>query len=279
MATTSPPVKFSHQDLSRQAFRGQSLQGATFDHCNLRGGNFQGADLQGARFIACHMGYSLRRWAIAAGLMVGVGGLQLYAVSMMVLGGLGVLPGAAAWPYIVVLKVVLAIATASAAFYTTRFSRSRPIGSLIGLANGALGGFFYSGIVTDENPLAAICGAVLFGMGGAWMAYRFHGRHLPRALGLTAGAIAAYGFAFSLWTTASSYLTVGLWGWGIPWAVLSLISVGITLRCTVKAIASARDAAGTSFCRANLTGCRFIETDLRQCSFEGAIAFEPGQRG
>ncbi|NER84781.1 MAG: pentapeptide repeat-containing protein [Leptolyngbya sp. SIO1D8] len=272
MATSSFP-RFSNQDLRQHSFRLQDLQQATFVDCDLRGCNFQGANLTGATFIACRVGYSRQQLAISAILLVSAVMLMLHAISSMVFGALGQLPGRPAWPYVVALYIALAIAATSTGIQTIPFCYTRPFQRLMGASVGALVGFFYGGVLTEENLISAIVSAVFLGILGLWLTWRVHQTRMMALLTLM-GAIATYGFAFVLGTTASDHLTIGLWGWGLVWAGLSIFYIGVTIRSVVVGWQLIQYSAVTSFRSANLTQCHFQKMDIRCCDTSEAIGLQ-----
>lgn len=267
---TSSSLKFINQDLRQRSFKRRNLQQAVFSGCDLRGCNFQGADLQGATFIACRVGFSPVSLAIATVLIVSFALLMFYAISSMVFGAMGILPGHPAWPYTMVLYAVLAIAATSSGLQTAHRSIARPACFGTGVANGTLIGFFYAGSLTNNNPLIAILGAITLGILGLLIIWQVQNA-LAYALITILGAISTYGFVWVLWTSASSYLTTGSWGPGFMLAGLSILYLGATLRIVAYACQSVACHANTSFRRSNLANCTFVDTPVEICNVTEAI--------
>ena len=264
-----PPVQFIHQDLRRQTFRGQPLSGAYFEGCDLRGCDFSRADLQAARFVNCRVGVS-PRWAIALVPILILAGLMIHAVSTLVFGALGILPGAPAWPYVKTLYIVLAIAMLSAGWQTLPWPLVRGTRVALSTAVAALMGFFYAGRVANNDPMVAIAGAIALGLLGLGLGWRIRALWLDASLGAL-GAIAAYGCTVSAWTHGSSVFTSSLWAPGVGWGAIALLGIGVTLRSLGHGGRSLWQFATTSFRHATLTDCRFIGTDMTHCDLTHTI--------
>ncbi|MBE9139206.1 pentapeptide repeat-containing protein [Nodosilinea sp. LEGE 07088] len=263
-------TSFINQDLRRHSFRQQALQNGHFSDCDLRGCNFYQADLRGARFIRCRTGSSLRKIAIA-GLPSAIGvAFMAHAVSSLVFGALGTLPGQAAWPYVVALYISLAIAAISAALTTLSLPSPRLPQALAGLSTAALMGFFYGGRLTDNNPTVAITGAVGLGLLGCLVAGRVQ-MPLVNAIVTLLGAIAAYGLAFLLWVSGSNLFTTGTWGRGVVIGIVAVLCVVVTVKSLIYGWRSLRHQAATSFRQADLRACTFQATDIAPCDLTQAI--------
>lgn len=269
MATASSR-QFVKQVLHQRSFQRQDLRGAVFFECDLRGCNFQAANLQGAVFYTCRVGIAPQRLVIALTSLI-LGALAMFhAVSTMLLGSLGTVPGNAAWPYVLALYIALTIAATSSGLQTLRLPFTSLTQRLTGGATGALLGFFYGGIWTDNNPAIAVISAVGVGVLGLLLVRRWFAP-LSATILSALGAIAAYGLAFGLWTTASSYLTTGIWGWGLTWGLVAWVYLGVALWNGGYSVRSLRQFATTSFRQANLTDCTFTQTDLRLCDLGESI--------
>ncbi|MEM6839116.1 MAG: pentapeptide repeat-containing protein [Cyanobacteria bacterium P01_C01_bin.120] len=256
------PPSFINQDLRRQSFRQQDLQNAYFEQCDLRGCDFGQANLGKAQFVHCRMGVA-GKWSIALVPLVFMAALLFHALSSLLFASLGTLPGQAAWAYVKVLTQVLAIATLAAGIQPLPWPLAKVARAVLGAAISALMGFFYIGSGTNNNPTWAVGGAIASGLLGMAVAWRWRTR--LDAIFAILGAIAAYGLAFWLWTDSSSLLTTGRWLSGLKAAPIVLISLGITLQNLAYCQRSLRRSAQTSFRRANLTHCRFVETDVTHC--------------
>lgn len=269
---SSPPLSFTNQDLRRRSFRHQKLQRARFDHCDLRGCDFYRADLRGAQFSHCRVGPRPLQWAIAIILILPLAALLFHAVSSLIFAAMGTLPGQTAWSYILALYGALALATIGTGLRTaTRSAWLMLLGrALTGTAIAALLGFFYGGRLTDNNVTFAVLGAAGLGVFGLLAAIRLR-TMLMQAGWSILGAIAAYGLAFLLWTNGSSLLTTGQWFEGIVWCLGSGGCILITLSNLTHAGRWLRRSTTTSFWRANLIGCKFIETDVTHCDLTNAV--------
>ncbi|MEL7316320.1 MAG: pentapeptide repeat-containing protein [Cyanobacteria bacterium J06559_3] len=264
--------QFINQDLRQRSFRRRNLRQAVFLGCDLRGCHFQGADLRGATFRDCRTGYAAVRLAIAILVLIGFAVLMFHAVSSMVFGAMGTLPGQPAWPYVLALYIVLAIAATSSGLQTFRTPFAMPIRLCTASANAALMGFFYGGSLMNNNPVSAVVGAVALGTLGLLVAGWGRTTLVSASLALLS-AIATYGFTWVVWTAASDYLTTGHWNQGLILGMLAAFSVGIALRSLTSSGRLASNWAGTSFRGANLTGCGFISTRLRACDLAEVIGF------
>lgn len=149
------------------------------------------------------------------------------AVARLAFAALGQTPAQPAWFSVVMLHLFTGIAGAGAASRVILGlnSRAGTVGMYgSGLCSGALIGFFYVGDYFNRSVQAAIAGAiagavlvVLF----SWVARRPMAGFIP-----VMGAIAAYGFAFLIWTTAVAYLTTGQYAWGLGLGSVALAYVG-----------------------------------------------------
>ena len=265
-----PSLSFINQDLRRRSFRRQTLQNAHFADCDLRGCDFSQADLRGATFVRCRTGYLPQRWAIAGLVLALLGVLMFHAVSSLVFGALGTLPGQAAWPYIVALYIALAIAAVST-FLRRLFWRIAVLAQpLAGLAIAALMGFFYGGRLTDNSPTWALVGAIAGGLGGSLVTLFIRTLLMASIVGLL-GAIAAYGLAFLLWVSGSNLFTTGTWGRGLVFAAVAVVLVGVTLGNLMDGMRSLKSHAATSFRQADLRNCTFSDTPVTGCDVTRVI--------
>ena len=180
---------------------------------------------------------------------------------------MGTLADNPAWPYVITLYGVLGLATGSAGWQSLSERRRGLALLLTGVSTGALMGFFYGGRLTDDNPQVAIAGAMLLGMLGLIAAWKAPPA-LSRTLLGTLGAIAAYGFAFLLWTDGSSLVTTGSWVLGLIRMALALVAIGITVRSLRASWAGLKTYGTTSFRETDLTACRFIDTALTHCDMD-----------
>ncbi|MEM6436879.1 MAG: pentapeptide repeat-containing protein [Cyanobacteria bacterium P01_D01_bin.115] len=266
----SPPPSFINQDLRQRSFRQQTLQNAHFADCDLQGCDFSQADLRGATFVRCRTGYLAQRWAIAGLLLALLGALMFHAVSSLVFGTLGTLPGQAAWPYVVALHIALAIAAVGTFLRRLSWRITVLAQPLAGLAIAALMGFFYGGRLTDNNPTWALVGAISCGLLGGLIARLILTPLVASIVGLL-GAIAAYGLAFLLWVSGSNLFTTGTWVSGLVIAAVAVVFVGVTFGNLWDGGRSLKSHAATSFRQADLRNCTFSATPVTDCDFTHAI--------
>ena len=195
---------------------------------------------------------------------------MFHAVSSLVFGALGTLPGQAAWPYIVALYIALAIAAVSTFLRRLSWRIAVLAQPLAGLAIAALMGFFYGGRLTDNNPTWALVGAIACGLLGGLVTLLVRTLLVASIVGLL-GAIAAYGLAFLLWVSGSNLFTPGTWGRGLTIAAVAVVLVGVTLGNVLDGVRSLKSHAATSFRQADLRNCTFSDTQLADCDFTQAI--------
>ncbi|MEM9503753.1 MAG: pentapeptide repeat-containing protein [Cyanobacteria bacterium P01_E01_bin.43] len=266
----SPPPSFINQDLRQRSFRQQTLQNAHFADCDLRGCDFSQADLRGATFLRCRTGYLPQRWAIASPLLALFVVLMFHAVSSLVFGALGTLPGQAAWPYVVALYIALAIASVSTFLQRLSWRVAVLAQPLAGLAIAALMGFFYGGRLTGNNPTVALVGAIIGGLLGSLVTRLIRTPLMASIVGLL-GAIAAYGLAFLLWVSGSNLFTTGTWGRGLAIAAVAVVLVGVTFGNLLDGVRSLKSHAATSFRQADLRNCTFSDTPVTGCDVTRVI--------
>lgn len=274
MATASSR-QFRQKALCQRSFQRQDLRGVVFWGCDLRGCRFQEADLRAGVFENCQVGIAPRRFVITLIVLLLGALVMFHAVSTMLLSSIGTLPGSAAWPYVLALYVALAIAASGSGLQTLQLPVAHLAECFTGGATGALIGFFYGGTWTGNNSIVATISAVGMGFLGLLIAHQGDSPLIAAILG-TLGAIAAYGLTFGLWTVASSYLTTGGWGLGLAWGLVAVFYLGVTVISGGYSVRSLRQFATTSFRKANLTNCTFIQTDLSQCDLRDSIGpFSP----
>ncbi|MEM6426761.1 MAG: hypothetical protein AAF728_16630 [Cyanobacteria bacterium P01_D01_bin.128] len=178
---------------------------------------------------------------------------MFHSTSTLIFAAMGTLPGQTAYPYWIALQRALAIATLSAALHGDRNKRNgnerngderngdaqtggdQNPALLAAATTSALMGFFYGGRLTGNNPQFAIAGAAGLGLLGLGIAYQLRHGAIKAAIALNS-AIAAYGFAFVMWTSGSNGVTAGRWLPGLPLWGTALVAIAITLKSLSQAV-------------------------------------------
>lgn len=269
-------LNFANQDLRNCSFKGQNLNHADFSGADLRGCDFSYALLQGANFQGVRFGQSFRQLLMLIGVAAMVALLTFNAFSQMIFGALSKTPSDPSWSFVIALYVSLAISGTFGAARAIIGKKSAILGRITliisGAASGALIGFFYGGITTNNNPKMAIVGAVLGGLIIAITLILHVGRRLMVVAVAVAGAVAGYGLAFLVGAIAIAYLSVQNLLWGMVWGTLSITYIALTmvsLNFTVTEI----KAVGTSFRGADLTNTKFDQVILQNTDFKGTIGY------
>lgn len=269
-------LNFAHQDLRNRCFRRQPLNGADFRGADIRGCDFSQAQLVGANFTNAKAGQSRQQMVRSVGLVIIVAGMMAHPVSQLLFGVMGQVPGSAAWGFVPALYISLGIAGGLSGVSRCLKPRSRAgrvANWLSGVVSSALVGFFYGGSLTGNNATMAIIAAV--GLGGLMAIGRLQKQTaIGDAIVTTAGAVAAYGFAFLVYTHALTGLHIQQVGWGSLFAVLSLFYLWLTLNSLVLTYQQLRQVPGTSFRHANLTHARFESAQLNNTDFTEALRLE-----
>jgi hypothetical protein len=271
--TSSSPLNFANQDLRNRSFKGQNLKGADFRGCDIRGCDFSHALLQGANFERARAGQTPQKFIPLVLVVVIAAWLSANAFSQMLFGVLGRTPAESGWSFVIALGASLAISGGFSGIraFTGTTSFARRVATIVsGAASGALLGFFYAGISTNNNPQFAIAGAVLGGVVMAFVSFKFRTVLVAVAIAI-AGAASGYGFAFFSGATAIAHFSVQSLGWGVVWGVLSLGYIGLTMNSLTLAIQDIKTASGTSFRGADLTNATFDGAKLQSTDFSGAV--------
>jgi len=273
---TSPSnASFRNQDLRDRSFRNRSFDHCDFRGADLRGCDFNGSSLQGACFDQAKLGWTVRQ-GLTLALWIGLPTLLLLdAVSRLLFGALGRTPAEEGWPFVLALYSSLAIAGLATClpFRAVPWQRRLWLG-VTGLWFGALPGFCYAGLWTQNDRGWAIAGAILGGVVALGSSL-----HLPTpttrsparwSAFFSLSLITAYGFAFLMGAWAIAFLAVAELLPAMGMALLTLIYLLLTLRGGWLIYRHARLALGTSFCHANLTGATFADVNLKGGHFEEA---------
>ncbi len=271
--TSESNLNFTHQDLRNRSFKGRNLKDTNFSGSDLRGCNFSGAVLIGANFEGVRTGITFRQVIVLAIVAVITTWLMASAVTRPVFSSLGEPIGGHKWPFIVALLLSLGISGAGSGIKIAIAPQFGIVAfALSGIASGALLGFYYVGIATDENPQAAIVGAVVGGLLMMLISFRVQGGAVGVAVAVAA-AVASYGLAFWLWAVALALLSGQQLVWGIVLSILSLAYVGLTLSSLVLFCIEMKRSLGTSFRNADLTKASFANAKVRNTDFSGAVGY------
>lgn len=254
---------FSNQNLRNRSFRGQDLQQADFRGSDLRGCNFDLAQLQGANFNRSRVGYGPESILIGLLVIAAFGGLACHAISQMLFGVLGTTGEDPAFPYLWALLVCLSSAGGSCATLNRSGHPFRVLKAIAGLTTSALLGFFYGGVLMDNDPQGAAITAGIAAVAGAIISLIARTRLVTIAIS-TVGGCAAYGLCFFCGTRASSLLSVHhVWAGGY-WGLLALFCLGVTLRIIAILLAAVQDFAHTSWRGANLSQATFANIQINE---------------
>lgn len=271
--TSESNLNFTHQDLRNRSFKGLNLKKANFSGSDLRGCDFSGTVLVGANFEQVRTGITLRQVIVLVLVAVITTWLMASAVTRPVFSSLGEPIGGHKWSFIVALLLSLGISGAGSGM---RIAIAPQFGTvafaLSGIASGALLGFYYVGIATNENPPAAIVGAVVGGLVMTLISLRCQTSAVAVAVALAA-TVASYGLAFWLWAVALALLSGQQLVWGILLSILSLAYVGLTLSSLVLVFIEMKRSSGTSFRNADLTEASFANAKVRNTDFSGAVGY------
>jgi hypothetical protein len=204
------------------------------------------------------VGSTNRQYLLRFLVIIGVAVIGKEMIANLLFGALGKTWEDSAWPFIVLLLILLAaISVLSVPTYLPKYlAQKLPLGWIVGMLNGAVLGFYYGGAFSDNHPVIAllggVCGAALLGC-------------LPLIKGLqsftrigiaTAGAVATYGFTFYIGTWAIAALSTGRWLLVIGLGGITLLYLWLTTRQIFQLFWWVRYAPGTFFQGANL--CTYI---------------------
>ena len=226
------------------------MQGADFSHCDLRGCDFRGAQLQQVTFEQARFGYAPEPIVKGLAVLLGSGAIAFHAFSTMIFGSLGNTPEHPAYGYGVVLAAFLAVAGMVIAAMAGYRSAAK---IALALVTGALLGFFYIGTALEQDPQAAIIGAVVCGGLGAIASRITHAVLWSNAV-LAVGTVATYGFAFLAGVNALNHLSVDQYFRGILWLLVSGVYLWLTLRGLILLFQDIEASAKTTFLGANMAG-------------------------
>ncbi|MBD2513862.1 pentapeptide repeat-containing protein [Nostoc sp. FACHB-973] len=271
----SDDLNFCNQNLRNRSFAGLQLNDANFSGADVRGCNFSNAQLQRANFVRAKFGQSPRVFIslrITAFIVLFV---VFPAISEMGFGVLGNTPEIPAWSYTQALVVSLAISglgTGLRRIFAEKSKLENIMTTISGVASAALIGFYYGGIIQNNNPQVAVISAFIASIFGAILCLIFR-NGLMRVTVAVAGFICSYGLAFLISSVAFAYLSTQNYLFGSIWGILTLILLALTMRSLNLAVQEITTTGITKFRGANLENARF-DSDLNQkaVDFTGAIA-------
>jgi Pentapeptide repeats (8 copies) len=250
---------FTHQNLRNRSFRGKILNGADFSGADIRGCNFSNSQLAGANFQGAKIGISREKVVIFSGVVIAICLVFGDVLTRLILGTQGQVPESRSWSFVLLLYGVLSASGIVAAIghvqpETLKLSRfARTISAIL---SGAVLGFFYAGIATNNNSLFALTGMVVGGVLMFFISLRIRHQIVKVAIA-AAGSVATYGSAFLLSATASAFLNTHKLFWGACFSLLSLLYFWLTLVSFCGTVREIGNAIGTSFSGANLTDAKF----------------------
>jgi uncharacterized protein YjbI with pentapeptide repeats len=259
MTDSSQPDNFANQNLRNRSFRGKILNGADFSGADIRGCNFRNAQLAGANFQGAKIGFSREQIVIFSAVAIAICLVVGDVLTRLILGTQGQIPESRSWPFVLLLYGVLSAAGVVSAIghiqpETLKLSRfARTVSAVL---SGALLGFFYAGIATNNNSLAALAGMVVGGVLMFFVSSRIRRQIVTVAI-VAAGSVTTYGAAFLLSATASAFMSTHKLFWGACFGILSLLYFWWALVSFSGTIREIRKAVGTSFSGANLTDAKF----------------------
>jgi uncharacterized protein YjbI with pentapeptide repeats len=255
---------FSNQNLRNRSFQGQMLDGADFSGADIRGCNFRNAQLVGANFQGAKIGISGKQLAILGGVAIAICLIVGDVLTRLILGTQGQIPESRSWSFVLLLYGVLSVAGIASVISTIQPETSkvgRFLTKISAILSGALLGFFYAGVATDNNSQAALAGMVVGGVLIFLISSRIRHQIVKIAIA-TAGSVVTYGGAFLFSATASAFLSTQKLFWGICFGLLSLIYLWFAFISFSSVIQEIRNTIGTCFKCANLTDAKFDKIDI-----------------
>lgn len=269
----SPQHNFADRDLRNRSFQGQILNGADFSGADIRGCNFSNAQLVGANFERVKTGLS-RRQLISILLTIAIVFFLLGDVlGRLIFNAQGEVPGSHSWSFVILLYTVLMVAGLAAgitAICGKTYALGRVAIAVSSILSGAIVGFFYLGVLSNNNPILALAGMLAGGSLMYFVNSQWHSQLAKIAIAAAAAAaITAYGATFLLSATASSFLSVEIiFPWGVVFTLLSLVYFWLALVSFFHVVFQVQQAVGTSFKKANLTDAIFTKAELRNTDID-----------
>jgi uncharacterized protein YjbI with pentapeptide repeats len=263
-------LDFCNQNLQNRSFPGLNLNDANFGGADLRGCNFCHAQLQGANFVGAKFGQTPRVFIGFRITAFIVSFVTFPAISQMGFGVLGNTPEVPAWSYTQALVASLAISGLGASFRGIFHQKSileHVITTLSGAASAALLGFYYGGIIQNNNPQVAVISAFTASMITAILCFTFTSG-LMRVIVAVTGFISNYGLTFLISSLAFAYLSTQNYFLGSIWGIFTLILLALTMRSLNLAILEITTNGITRFRGANLENAKFdLNLNQKQVDF------------
>ncbi len=275
-----PNLNFTNQNLRNRIFKGLDLRNVNFSGADIRGCDFSNAQLQNANFTKVKIGQPPRFLITLTFITFLTGIIAFQAISQMSFGVLGRTPEDSAWSYTIALFVSLGIAGISTAIRGMIHRNEilqRIATTLSGATSGALLGFYYGGISQNNNPQIAVMSsairvAIPSGIASLIMAIISFYITEPymRVTVAALGFIAAYGFAFLIWSLAVAYLSTQNLILGSISSIFALSAMVLTMLCLKLAIQEITTSRITSFRYADLTNAKLDNINLKKADFKNA---------
>jgi Pentapeptide repeats (8 copies) len=255
----SDRLNFCHQNLQSHSFSGLQLNDANFGGADVRGCDFSHAQLQRANFIGAKFGQIPRVFIglRITGLIILL--ITFPAISQMGFGVLGNTPETPTWSYIVALVISLAISGLGASFRRTFVDLpilERIITALSGTASAALIGFYYGGIIQNNNPQFAAISAFVASIFAAILCLKLRNYWILVMISV-AGFICGYALSFIISSVAFAYLSTQNYIIGGIWGIVTVVLLSLTMRSLNLAIREITTNGITKFRGANIENAKF----------------------
>lgn len=152
--------------------------------------------------------------------------LAFDAIATMIFGSLGKTSESSQWNYILILYILLAIIGGSITFY--KFTKIKSIATIFSaILIFGLFGFYYGGIMTDNNSQIALLTALVSAGLGILLGIR--NPRFSMIIITPIATIAAYGFAFYAGTNAIALFTAFRFLGAILWGITCLSYIILTI--------------------------------------------------
>ncbi len=295
---------FSRRNLQNRSFKNRNLVAANFQGADIRGCNFSGAILSGADFTNARAGLTWQQRLGLGVLIAIVGGLVGDAVSRLVFTTVGEPPLNPAAPQLQFLYILLSLTGISPILLSIS---KRPqlnkvviivTGILAGAVVGFVGGFYYPDRLQHQLELfyqmrlpesvvplnqllldlvkrkvtVALQTTVVGGL-VASLCSRFYDKSAFKLTVKVASTILSYATAIMWGVIAGAYLQAQMVWAGFCFSLLTLVYLGCTTLSLRQVGPEWRQAIGTSFRGAELTGAKFERADLRNTDFSKTIGY------
>ncbi len=265
-------LNFTNQNLQNRIFKGLDLRNANFSGADIRGCDFSNAQLQNTNFTKVKIGQPPRFLITLIFIAFLTAIIAFQAISQMSFGVLGRTPEESAWSYTVALFVSLGIAGIFAAIRGMIHRNEilqRIATTLLGATSGALLGFYYGGSSQNNNPQIAVMSSAIACLIMAIISFYITKPYM-RVTVAALGFIAAYGFAFLIWSLAVAYLSTQNLILASILSIFALSAIVLTMFCLKLAIQEITTPRITSFRYADLTNAKLDNINLKKADFTNA---------